>query len=144
MYKNTPSADPLAGLDLRARGLLAPALILAAACAASGTAALAAFPWQVVAAATLAAAWAAVALVHRARAAERALTRAAAEVFIARQRVNESADLQANLLDAVESVSEGFVLFGQDGRLILCNDRYRRAYPMLADLLEPGGARSVR
>lgn len=138
MYKNTPSADPLAGLDLRARGLLAPALILAAACAASGTAALAAFPWQVVAAATLAAAWAAVALVHRARAAERALTRAAAEVFIARQRVNESADLQANLLDAVESVSEGFVLFGQDGRLILCNDRYRRAYPMLADLLEPG------
>lgn len=40
--------------------------------------------------------------------------------------------------DAVGCISEGFVLFDPDGRLVLCNDRYRAAYPLLADLLKPG------
>ncbi|HYD29361.1 MAG TPA: PAS-domain containing protein [Azospirillaceae bacterium] len=42
------------------------------------------------------------------------------------------------LYDAVESISEGFVLFGADGRLVVCNERYRAAYPLLADCLVPG------
>lgn len=40
--------------------------------------------------------------------------------------------------DAVGCISEGFVLFDPDGRLVLCNDRYRAAYPLLADTLRPG------
>lgn len=42
------------------------------------------------------------------------------------------------LSDAVESISEGFVLFDADSRLVICNSRYRAAYPLLADCLVPG------
>lgn len=133
-----PAAGGPVGFDLRARGFVAPAMILAAACAAASTSALAGLHWVAVTALAGMAAGAGVALVRRARTAERALRQVAAEVEAARLKVEESADLQANLLDAVESVSEGFVLFGRDGRLILCNEHYRRAYPVLADLLEPG------
>ncbi|WP_188262399.1 hybrid sensor histidine kinase/response regulator [Azospirillum tabaci] len=45
---------------------------------------------------------------------------------------------RALLSDAIGCVSEGFVLFGADGRLVLCNDRYRAAYPLLSDHLVPG------
>ncbi|WP_404381579.1 PAS-domain containing protein [Caenispirillum salinarum] len=140
MRDTDPMAAPagVPGLDLRARGLLAPALILAAACAAASTSAVAGLAWPAVAGPAAAAVGAVLALVRRARKAERALAAAAAEIGAARVRVEQSADLQAHMLDAVESVSEGFVLFGQDGRLIHCNERYRSAYPMLADILEPG------
>ncbi|MBF0353853.1 MAG: PAS-domain containing protein [Alphaproteobacteria bacterium] len=40
--------------------------------------------------------------------------------------------------EAIESISEGFVLFDHDMRLVLCNDTYRQAYPLIADLLVPG------
>ncbi len=42
--------------------------------------------------------------------------------------------------DALSSISEGFVLFSPDDRLIFCNERYRSAYPNLADVLVPGAA----
>ncbi|HYG90213.1 MAG TPA: ATP-binding protein [Azospirillum sp.] len=42
------------------------------------------------------------------------------------------------LADAIGCVSEGFVLFDDEGRLVVCNERYRSAYPLLADLLRPG------
>ncbi|ALJ35121.1 MULTISPECIES: ATP-binding protein [Azospirillum] len=48
------------------------------------------------------------------------------------------AHFRALLSDAIGCVSEGFVLFGADGRLVLCNDRYRAAYPLLSDHLAPG------
>ncbi|MGR0187793.1 ATP-binding protein [Azospirillum aestuarii] len=48
------------------------------------------------------------------------------------------AHFRALLSDAIGCVSEGFVLFGADGRLVLCNDRYRAAYPLLSDHLVPG------
>lgn len=50
----------------------------------------------------------------------------------------ESEALRGLLVDAVDSIDEGFVLFDRDARLVVCNDRYRRAYPAIADLLEPG------
>jgi signal transduction histidine kinase/CheY-like chemotaxis protein len=40
--------------------------------------------------------------------------------------------------DALDSISEGFVLFSSEGRLLFCNERYRLAYPNLADILVPG------
>lgn len=46
--------------------------------------------------------------------------------------------MQTVVHDALDSISEGFVLFSGDGELIFCNDRYRRAYPNLADRLLPG------
>jgi signal transduction histidine kinase len=43
------------------------------------------------------------------------------------------------LVDAIESISEGFALFDRDDRLVLCNSRYRDLlYPGMADLMEPG------
>lgn len=41
---------------------------------------------------------------------------------------------------ALDSLSEGFVLFDAEGRLVLCNRRYREAYPQIADLLVPGAS----
>jgi len=46
--------------------------------------------------------------------------------------------MQAVMHDALDSISEGFVLFDADGRLLVCNDRYRQAYPNIADVLVPG------
>ncbi|OQX32355.1 MAG: hypothetical protein B0D96_12220 [Candidatus Sedimenticola endophacoides] len=42
------------------------------------------------------------------------------------------------LRDGVESLTEAFALFGADGRLVLCNSRYRQLYPWLEGVLEPG------
>jgi PAS domain S-box-containing protein len=45
---------------------------------------------------------------------------------------------QTRLTDALESISEGFVLFDADDRMVLCNSRFRELYPGLADLMRPG------
>ena len=50
----------------------------------------------------------------------------------------EGDHIRALLSDAIGCVSEGFVLFDEDSRLVLCNDRYRAAYPLLSDYLHPG------
>ncbi len=42
------------------------------------------------------------------------------------------------LLDAVEAMSEGFVLFDSDDRMVLCNSRYREMCHAFADLVVPG------
>ncbi len=46
--------------------------------------------------------------------------------------------LEAQLIDAIESMSDAFVLFDADDRLVLCNERYRDLNPLLADLIAPG------
>ncbi len=40
--------------------------------------------------------------------------------------------------DAIESFSEGFVLYDADERLVICNSRYRNQYPDTADFMKPG------
>ncbi|HLY88923.1 MAG TPA: ATP-binding protein, partial [Acetobacteraceae bacterium] len=51
----------------------------------------------------------------------------------ARELADQRADAAAALLeDAVESISEGFVLFDADDRLVLCNRRYHELYPRCA------------
>jgi len=45
---------------------------------------------------------------------------------------------QTRLTDALGSISEGFVLFDADDRMVLCNSRFRELYPGLADLMRPG------
>jgi PAS domain S-box-containing protein len=45
---------------------------------------------------------------------------------------------QEQLLDAIESMSDGFALFDRDDRYVMTNSNYRRFYPGRADLFEPG------
>lgn len=45
---------------------------------------------------------------------------------------------EARLRDAIESISEGFILYDADDRFVLCNSRYRDFYPSIADILKPG------
>ena len=47
-------------------------------------------------------------------------------------------ELEIMLRDAIESISEGFVIYGADDRLVMCNDAYRRLYPEVAHLIGPG------
>ena len=42
------------------------------------------------------------------------------------------------VLQAIESMAEGFILFDAEDRVVLVNTRYRDFYPALADLLVPG------
>jgi PAS domain S-box-containing protein len=39
---------------------------------------------------------------------------------------------------AIEAIDDGFALFGPDGRLAMCNSRYRTYFPSLASLIAPG------
>jgi PAS domain S-box-containing protein len=47
---------------------------------------------------------------------------------------------QQQLTDAIESISEGFVLFDREDRYVLTNSNYRRLYPGIADLCVPGAS----
>ena len=50
-------------------------------------------------------------------------------------RANEASN---HLMHAIESFTDGFVLFDQDGRLQICNERYLTIFPKVADLATPG------
>jgi len=56
------------------------------------------------------------------------------------QRERENALKQANetLEDAIESLAEGFALFGADNRLITCNSRFEEYNDICHDILKPG------
>jgi two-component system cell cycle sensor histidine kinase PleC len=45
------------------------------------------------------------------------------------------------LRDAIESVSEAFVLWDRNGRLLLCNQNYRNVFSLEPKLLKPGAGR---
>ncbi len=60
-------------------------------------------------------------------------------VEIEDQGLREIAQARQHLIDAIESISEGFALYDRDDRLVLCNSRYRDLlYPGMADLMVPG------
>jgi PAS domain S-box-containing protein len=44
----------------------------------------------------------------------------------------------ARLIEAIDSISEGFVIFDEDDRLLTCNDAYRALYPENAYMMVPG------
>lgn len=46
------------------------------------------------------------------------------------------------LRDAIESVSEAFVLWDRQGRLLMCNRNYRSVFSLEPKLLKPGAARA--
>ncbi len=49
-----------------------------------------------------------------------------------------AAEAHERLADALESISEGFILYDENERLVLCNSRYREFYPLIRDILVPG------
>jgi signal transduction histidine kinase/ActR/RegA family two-component response regulator len=54
----------------------------------------------------------------------------------AAERLSEQS--RAQLAEAVESLSEAFVLYDQNERLVLCNDHYRSFFPCSAAAVKPG------
>ena len=55
------------------------------------------------------------------------------------ERAKERAEQAETLLrDAVDSISEGFVIFDREDRLVMCNDVYRRIFAESAHMLVPG------
>ena len=55
-----------------------------------------------------------------------------------REAASRRRDLEVLLRDAIESISEGFVIYDAEDRLVLCNDAYRSFYPRSKELLVPG------
>ncbi|MDJ0933054.1 PAS-domain containing protein [Breoghania sp.] len=50
----------------------------------------------------------------------------------------EAQDARTTLLDAIESTQEGFSIFDDQDRLVLCNAPFRALYPEVADQIRPG------
>ncbi len=66
---------------------------------------------------------------------ERRVADRTTELQITNEALRES---DARLRDAIESISEGFILFDADERLVLCNRTALKYYEEIADTLVPG------
>ncbi|HLO75952.1 MAG TPA: response regulator [Magnetospirillum sp.] len=51
---------------------------------------------------------------------------------------NRLKQMENQLLAAISSISEGFVLYDASGRLVVCNQRYRDLFPHLSEFIKPG------
>ncbi len=49
-----------------------------------------------------------------------------------------AANAQMRLIEAIESISEGFALFDEDDKLVLCNGRFRDLFAACHELVRPG------
>jgi signal transduction histidine kinase/CheY-like chemotaxis protein len=59
--------------------------------------------------------------------------------ILERTRLSAHSEEQRRMIQtAIETISDGFVLFDPDDRLVLCNSRYCELYPKLADVARPG------
>jgi signal transduction histidine kinase/DNA-binding NarL/FixJ family response regulator len=59
--------------------------------------------------------------------------------FRQRERIDaERAVWRAQLENALESMSDGFVMFGPDDRMVACNERYRNFYAISAPFIKVG------
>lgn len=60
-------------------------------------------------------------------------------IEVEEKNLREVAEARQRLVDAIESISEGFALYDAEDRLVLCNSRYREIlYPGIADAVVPG------
>lgn len=59
-----------------------------------------------------------------------------------RRMAERTATADARLRDAVEAISEAFVLWDSENRLILCNAKYQQLHQLSSDLLVPGTCHS--
>jgi len=58
----------------------------------------------------------------------------------ARAAQDDAARTRQQLVDAVEALDDGFLLFDAEGRLVLANERYREMYPLTAPAVVPGAS----
>jgi len=59
--------------------------------------------------------------------------------ILERTRLSEHGEAQRRMIEtAIETISDGFVLFDADDRLVLCNNRFHELYPTIADVTKPG------
>lgn len=61
-----------------------------------------------------------------------------AALIRARDAEQEARQANRRLVDAIESIPEGIMLFDADDRLVMCNAAVNRIYPLTADLMLPG------
>jgi two-component system cell cycle sensor histidine kinase PleC len=54
------------------------------------------------------------------------------------QLVERSKTADIRLLDAIETISEAFVLWDSDNRLVMCNSKYQQLHGIPDDILKPG------
>ncbi|MFI4986179.1 MAG: EAL domain-containing protein [Alphaproteobacteria bacterium] len=54
------------------------------------------------------------------------------------EALRRAAEAEALLRDAIESVSETFVIYDREDRFVMCNTAHRELYPELAEFLVPG------
>ena len=60
------------------------------------------------------------------------------DVTVRRQREQELTKARELLIDAIESLTEGFALYDKDERLLMCNSRYREMNEPFPDAIEIG------
>ena len=65
---------------------------------------------------------------------------ARANYELARRAEAEASTLKEQLVDAIESVSEGFILLDETGNVVMANSRYRELHPTIGSMVEPGVA----
>jgi two-component system cell cycle sensor histidine kinase PleC len=65
----------------------------------------------------------------------------ALDVTEERMAQNRAQSAEIRLRDAIESVSEAFVLWDRNGRLVMCNRNYRSFFRLDPQVLKPGAAR---
>jgi signal transduction histidine kinase len=61
-------------------------------------------------------------------------------VDYARRLIRDRAEARRQLVSAIESIQDGFVIFDENDRLLMCNERYRAFYDKTSDLLVPGNS----
>src|SRR5207247_11416090 len=65
-------------------------------------------------------------------------SRLQADIALRREVEEQLRAAQQTLRDAVDSISEGFVIHDRDDCFVMCNDPHRRLYPEGARLMVPG------
>jgi PAS domain S-box-containing protein len=58
--------------------------------------------------------------------------------FALRRQLRQTERSDARLVEAIESISEGFVIYDENDRFVLCNEAYRRLYFENAAAMVPG------
>jgi two-component system cell cycle sensor histidine kinase PleC len=68
----------------------------------------------------------------------RHLVGTAVDVSDERDRIEQSAAADMRLRDAIEAISEAFVLWDADNRLVLCNSKFRNLHDLSNEIAVPG------
>ncbi|HEX3501093.1 MAG TPA: response regulator [Stellaceae bacterium] len=66
------------------------------------------------------------------------VTKVPVEIISTSRDISQRKEAEARLLDAVESINDGFVLWDAEWRIVMCNTRYREMFALSAEFLVPG------